>query len=355
MPSIVPEWAPNLHPLVVHFPISLLVAAALVDLAGLFWRTSRGLRLSAVLLYGAGALGALAAYITGTRAADTVEVPTEAISTLNTHQDLALYTLIFFGVYAGIRVALFLMKRELAVTLHVLVVLVGIGGQVLVWQTGEHGGELVFEHGIGVGAVDRVSGELEELSRRLASAQAAPEELEGGGFRWTIGPGAEEALGEAFTFIEGAPEELEASVEEDEGGYVLTLDVERGPILLVAGDDLASVDAEAEVDLSDFAGTVALVHNVQGPEAYHYLRLGNEAVLGRLAGSEDEPMGSSDVQPSGWATLRATGDQGHFYGYVDGATIAHGHGDVPAAGPAGLRFEGNGTVRLRRLEAQAVQ
>lgn len=352
---MLPDWAPNLHPLIVHFPISLLAAAAIVDLAGLFWRRSKGLRLSAVLLYGAGAVGALAAYITGNRAADSVNVPTEAISTLNTHQDLALYTLIFFGIYAAVRVALFLMERDLAVALRALVVLVGIGGQALVWQTGEHGGELVFEHGVGVVAVDRMADELEALSRKQAAAQAAPVELEGGGFQWVIGPGAEEALTEAFTFVEGAPAGVEARVEEERGGYALVLDIDQEPILFVAGEGLAGVDAEAEIDVSDFAGSVALVHNVQGPEAYHYLRLADGAVLGRRIGGTDEPMGSSGVSLDGWTTLRATGDQGHFYGYVDGQAIAHGHNAQPAPGPAGLRLEGSGTVRLRWLEAQAVQ
>jgi uncharacterized membrane protein len=29
--NLVPEWAPNVHPLVVHFPIALVIAAALAD------------------------------------------------------------------------------------------------------------------------------------------------------------------------------------------------------------------------------------------------------------------------------------------------------------------------------------
>ena len=32
--NLVPAWAPNIHPLLVHFPIALLYAAAAVDLVG---------------------------------------------------------------------------------------------------------------------------------------------------------------------------------------------------------------------------------------------------------------------------------------------------------------------------------
>jgi uncharacterized membrane protein len=32
--NLVPDWAPNIHPLLVHFPIALLYAAIAVDLVG---------------------------------------------------------------------------------------------------------------------------------------------------------------------------------------------------------------------------------------------------------------------------------------------------------------------------------
>lgn len=36
---MVPEWAPNAHPIVVHFPIALLVLAILADfLSVVLWR-----------------------------------------------------------------------------------------------------------------------------------------------------------------------------------------------------------------------------------------------------------------------------------------------------------------------------
>ena len=30
--SLIPSWAPNLHPLVIHFPLVLLITAAAIDL-----------------------------------------------------------------------------------------------------------------------------------------------------------------------------------------------------------------------------------------------------------------------------------------------------------------------------------
>ncbi len=352
---MLPDWAPNAHPLVVHFPISLLVAAGIVDVIGLFWRSSRGMHVGAVVLYAAGALGALASYLTGNLAADTVTVPTEAVSTLNTHQDLALYTLIFFGAFAVLRVALLSLKSNPALFLRIIVVLVGIGGQVLVWQTAEYGGRLVFEYGVGVAALREMEDELRTLQRRQRAAQAAPSLLNGGGFEWTIGPGAEEAFADVFRFVEGSTEDLTVRVDETTDGHIVVLDARGTPVMVVAGENLVGVDAEAELDVSGFSGSVALVHNVIGPDSYHFLRLNDEAELGRVVSGRAERMGGEPIDAAGWTTLRATGDQGHFYGYVDGATIGHGHATHPAPGPAGLRIDGEGTVRLRRIDARPVR
>jgi uncharacterized membrane protein len=346
---MLPDWAPNLHPLVVHFPISLLAAAALVDVIGLFWRSSRGMRMGAVVLYAAGAVGALAAYVTGNQAAETVVMPTEAIVTLNTHQDLAFYTLIFFGTFALVRIVLAILRPDPSMAFRIPVVVVGILGQVLVWQTGEQGGRLVFEHGVGVAAVQEMDRELRSLRLHVQPGGGGPSPIPGGGYEWAVGPGADEAFQEAFRFVAGAAEWLSPRVEQTEAGYALALTSAGETVMFVAGEDLAAVDAEVEVDLSDFSGSLALVHHVHGRDSYHYLSLADRATLGRVAAGTDESMGGAVVSVDGWTTLRVTGDRGHFYGYVDQATVAHGHSRHPDPGPAGLRIEGEGTLRLRRL------
>jgi uncharacterized membrane protein len=356
---MLPDWAPNLHPLVVHFPIALLFAGFAVDVASLaIRRLEFGLRAAAVALYASGALGTAVAYLTGNQAADTVTIPTEAIAAVNDHQDLALYTLIFFGIYAVGRVALLATVRSPRLVVRGPVALVALFGLFLLWETSSRGGRLVYEYGLGVAAVEVMAGELQALREAefdMRVADASPVVGEGGSWVWRIVPGAVEVFEEAFNFVEGSPGDVHVMVHEEEDGAFLVMHPIRSPITFVAGEPLASLDMEVVLDASDFAGTVSLVHNVRDAENFHFLRFGERIVQGRVTNGLDQELAAGERRAEGWTTLRATGDRGHFYSYEDGRTVAHGHSATPEAGLTGLRIDGTGELRLRRIEVRAVR
>ena len=102
---ITPDWAPNIHPLLVHFPIALLVVAAFANFITFFipekwWDETKN-----TILYVAGALFAGITYYSGTVAADSIFLPTEAQSVLSEHADWAGYFLWFFILYGILRIA----------------------------------------------------------------------------------------------------------------------------------------------------------------------------------------------------------------------------------------------------------
>jgi uncharacterized membrane protein len=148
--NVVPDWAPNIHPLLVHFPIALLCAAAAVDVAGWAFRRNQLLRHIATLLYVLGTGGAVAAYVTGRAAAQTIWLPGMAQAVLKQHWDWALRTVWFFAVFTVVRLlALRPSRREASPALVAAFALVGLVGIGLLLETGDRGGRLVFQHGVG--------------------------------------------------------------------------------------------------------------------------------------------------------------------------------------------------------------
>lgn len=148
--SLLPDWAPNVHPLLVHFPIALLIAAVVLDVAGLALRRHTLLRHAATLLYVLGTGALVAAYVTGRAASQTIWLPGMAHAVVAEHWDWAFRTLWFFGSVTVVRVVLLRPSRRdprpAIVAALALAGLVGIG---LLVKTGDRGGRLVYQHGVG--------------------------------------------------------------------------------------------------------------------------------------------------------------------------------------------------------------
>ena len=146
---LVPAWAPNLHPLVVHFPIALLVAAGAVDLADLLLRGRAPVRNAATWLYIAGAATAIAAYFSGVGAARTAALSAPGAALAATHADWAFRATWLFAFFASVRLAMSYAVRptRLLVAGALVVALAGLGALV---ETVRHGSRLVFEQGVGV-------------------------------------------------------------------------------------------------------------------------------------------------------------------------------------------------------------
>ena len=85
--SLIPSWAPNLHPLVIHFPIVLLITAATIDLVDTVFERPAWLGAAATSLYVAGAASTVAAYLTGVQAGSTVFIPGMAHPVVDDHRN----------------------------------------------------------------------------------------------------------------------------------------------------------------------------------------------------------------------------------------------------------------------------
>jgi uncharacterized membrane protein len=148
--TLVPAWAPNLHPIVVHFPIALLVTAAALDVLSWVMGRHRWLRSVATSLFVLGTAGTVVAYLTGQAAEQSVWLPGMAHAVVGAHGTWARRTVWFFAAMTLCRlIALRLSRHEPGPVLVATLVLAGMVGVGLLYETGDRGAQLVFQYGVG--------------------------------------------------------------------------------------------------------------------------------------------------------------------------------------------------------------
>jgi len=140
-----------LHPMIVHFPIALLITSVLFDAAShIFKRES--LRDGALWLLVLGLLGGIAASIAGDFAEEAAEKAGIAESLIETHESLAFVTMAIFGLLFLWRLILRNQFTGQLLAIYLLVATIGVG---TLSATGYYGGDLVYEHGAGVNVVSQ--------------------------------------------------------------------------------------------------------------------------------------------------------------------------------------------------------
>lgn len=138
----------HIHPMIVHFPIALLILGFLSEVVGLISK-KEFFDDAAFLLLITGALGAVAAVLSGSYAAGGLEEAGTLKQAVEIHQGAAELAMWLALVAAAFRIVLAFTKkytgflRYVAVFLFLITVLA-------VARAGYYGGELVFKHAAGV-------------------------------------------------------------------------------------------------------------------------------------------------------------------------------------------------------------
>jgi uncharacterized membrane protein len=151
-----PAWT-GLHPLVVHFPIALLLVAPIIVVLALFMRSHRiGLGASALVLMILGTTAAFVAVSTGTAAGELAERSAAMAPTLEHHEELAETTRTIFALLTCMFAALYgaplLRGRQWSNGLHTALTVVFLmfyaGGMLVLVNTAHLGGQLVHQFGV---------------------------------------------------------------------------------------------------------------------------------------------------------------------------------------------------------------
>ena len=146
---------PNLHSVLVHFPIAWLVAALIFDLACIVMRRSLWLDRAAVSLYSLAVLASGAAIWAGRLAADQIgAVSVEVERLVGEHGDWAFLTLLFAVGVTVFRLEIAWRDRKEPVLrltrARFLALLLALAGQWVLAETADRGAELVYRHGVAV-------------------------------------------------------------------------------------------------------------------------------------------------------------------------------------------------------------
>jgi uncharacterized membrane protein len=346
---------PNLHPMVVHFPIVLLPLAVLVDLIAVLRRRVDWARVAAAFY----ALGALAAWFAAEAGEEAVEglhdVPARVQPLLSEHSDLGHYTFWLFAALAVLRLAVWWRDRDSAAlsltAARWVIVLIGLGGLGLLLDTAEHGGRLVYRHGLAVettaATTASISSASESADQPVPAGRQRLQHLFDGSLVWQpVGEGPAVLTG----VTEAAPGTDLSAVRsvhpgEESAGIEIELD---GPLsLILPAPSQEDVQISTRLDLSEFDGTAGLIVRLNGDHEVEFSLSTSGAAQISKDGSELDQGAISRSEGAVELALSAAGR--HLKGMVDGATVAHGHADSSGAGLAGLELSGTGVVRLYEL------
>ncbi len=141
------------HPMLVHFPIALLFASVLFDIASAAL-TRDSLREAAQWLLGLGLLGGIVAAIAGGQAEEAAEKAGVAEALIETHETLAYMTL---GIMTVLFLSRLLLRNRFSTKALIAYFMMATVGLIAVSATGHTGGNLVYEHGAGVHTAQQIS------------------------------------------------------------------------------------------------------------------------------------------------------------------------------------------------------
>jgi len=152
----IPGWT-ELHPLIVHFPIALLLVAPVLVILGMIRpKHGRGFLLSAFVLMVLGTIALYLAVATGQSAGQAAEQLSNVESALERHEELAEVTRTNFTaltiIFGAILFTPALLKKSLgrtsATILNLAFLVFYVAGSIVLANTAHQGGRLVHELGV---------------------------------------------------------------------------------------------------------------------------------------------------------------------------------------------------------------
>lgn len=146
------EFLADNHPKVVHFAVAFLTVYPLLEILAAVIKKDY-LDKAAHLILFLGVISAVGAVLTGQQAEEIAEAWEESgaiipFGSISEHEQYATITLWYFTALLVIRTFLVIKKKFLGILRYGFLILTIIG-MYFIYETAEHGGELVYKYGVG--------------------------------------------------------------------------------------------------------------------------------------------------------------------------------------------------------------
>jgi uncharacterized membrane protein len=142
--AALPDGLQNIHPVFVHFPLALLAAGIVFDIAG-YALKKQSLSHAGWWCFALGVVSAIVAVLTGLQAEDTVSLSQEAHEVLENHEHFQIYSTL---VLTGLLIWWGMKRGVLPNPSVVYLVITAIAVSAILYGS-HYGGQLVYQYGVG--------------------------------------------------------------------------------------------------------------------------------------------------------------------------------------------------------------
>lgn len=351
--QLLPDWAPNIHPMIVHFPIVLLMVAIFSDVIQLFFKKYDWLEKFALALYLLGTIAIIITFFTGRAAADGLDIPARVIPAVTDHADWAEITLWFFIAFSVVRLTIGIWFKSLKKIIAIPFVLIGLLGIYFLYQTADYGAKLVFGYGLGTGNILKSEQVGTEKVNETIVSDSSFAIRDNGSWKLIADDGVMKVLSEKFNWVVGSIEEVSPMYDSDKSALMFH---PKNDAIFIYENKIASVQITVLLDIDNFDGELELIHHFIDKNNYDFLGLKKgEISLERKNNGKIEIFEKDEFQSDGWLEIRAVADGSHFRGYINNKMIVHGHGSEPYPGSVGMKISGKGNTSIRMINVESLR